>query len=708
MARKKTKKRKENDDEDYSSAGYLLSEEVRANIYAIISLSLSFILILAYFNLAGSIGRYTLQAGNYFLGWGYFILPLILLLLSFSYFRSPKLKIHFNYLNIVGATLVLLSSLTLLELFLPTKGGLIGKLGNSIFRYFGFWGNLIMNLTIFFLGVILTLNSPIHLSWLWSKLKRRSDTSLSDEEIVSSDEPITNLSSEPEEVAEPEKKESLPETQDQPVTSADHIPKFKIKGPYKLPSLSLLDQGNTHPRGGDIRANANIIKRTLESFGIEVEMGEVNVGPTVTQYTLRPVEGVKLSSITALQNDLSLALAAHPLRIEAPIPGKSLVGIEVPNKSVSLVKLGNIFKELKLKNYLSSLTFPLGRDVKGKIVLANLAQMPHLLIAGATGTGKSVSIHSLLMSLLMENSPQTLRLILVDPKRVELSHYNGIDHLVTPVITDNKKVLPVLRWVIHEMEHRYDLLSEEGVRDIKGFNKKAIQNKKMILPYLVVVIDELADLMMAYGRDLEGLIIRIAQMSRATGIHLVISTQRPSVEVITGLIKANITARVALQVASQVDSRTILDMGGAEKLLGHGDMLYLSPTSSKPLRIQGAFISEEEVDRLIDFIIKESNTEPDELNIDLDNFIAKYTHINIQGEEGEEWQEDELYPQALELVTKTGKASASFLQRKLRIGYARAARLLDMLEEEGVIGPGEGAKPRQVYIRPKNENGSKE
>jgi len=376
-------------------------------------------------------------------------------------------------------------------------------------------------------------------------------------------------------------------------------------------------------------------------------MGEVNVGPTVTQYTLRPMEGIKLSSITALHNDLSLALAAHPLRIEAPIPGKSLVGIEIPNKTISLVRLGNLFREIDLKKHLASLTFPLGRDVKGTVISVDLAVMPHLLIAGATGAGKSVCIHSIISSLLLENSPESLRLILIDPKRVELFNH---------------------------------------------------------LPFVVVVIDELADLMMAYGRDLEGLIIRIAQMARATGIHLVVSTQRPSVEVITGLIKANITARVAFQVASQVDSRTILDMGGAEKLLGHGDMLYLSPSSSKPRRIQGSFVSEKEIDQLVNFIIKESNDETNGLEADFEGFVNKNNSIALNNIALEEWEEeDNLYSEAYDIVVKAGKASASLLQRKLRIGYARAARLLDRLEERGIIGPVNGAKPREVFVKGKED-----
>jgi len=337
-------------------------------------------------------------------------------------------------------------------------------------------------------------------------------------------------------------------------------------------------------------------------------------------------------------------------------------------------------------------------------MVPDLSQMPHLLIAGATGSGKSVCIHSIISSFLLKNSPNSLRLLLIDPKRVELARYNGIPHLLTSVITDNKKVLPALKWVLNEMGRRYDLLSEYQARDLESYNLKALNNKEESLPYLVVIIDELADLMMYYGHDLESYIIRIAQMARATGIHLIVSTQRPSVEVITGLIKANITARIAFQVASQVDSRTILDMAGAEKLLGHGDLLFLSPESSKPRRIQGAFISEEEIERLVSFIIKHSSLEGSNgLGMEVSQFLAEATPEQINLDNLEE-TEDELYPEAYEVVVKAQKASASLLQRRLKIGYARAARLLDLLEARGVVGPADGAKPRDVFVKSQDEN----
>jgi len=430
-------------------------------------------------------------------------------------------------------------------------------------------------------------------------------------------------------------------------------------------------------------------------------MGEVFVGPTVTRYTLKPAEGVKLSRIVALQNDLSLALAAHPIRIEAPIPGQSLVGIEIPNKQKLIVRLQNLLNNNK---FLESdlLTFPLGRDVSGSPVYVDLAKMPHLLVAGSTGSGKSITIHSLICSLLYKNTPETLKFILIDPKRVELSAYNKLPHLISETITNPKKTISALRWAVNEMDERYNELLANNVRDISTYNQKMMKEKKPLMPYIVIVIDELADLMVAFGREIEAAIVRLAQMARATGIHLIVSTQRPSVEVVTGLIKANITSRIALQVASQVDSRTILDMAGAERLLGRGDMLYLSGDTSKPIRIQGIFISEGEVQKIVKYIVEHNKDYEfnDEEQLDFDKALEKQMEeISLNNNYADSLEMDELYPEAYKVVVTTQKASASFLQRRLRVGYARAARLLDLLEEHGVIGPGDGAKPREVLIK---------
>ncbi len=459
-------------------------------------------------------------------------------------------------------------------------------------------------------------------------------------------------------------------------------------------SEELLESQTNAPSSGDTERTLNIIERTLGNFGIEVEMGEWRVGPTVTQYTLKPAEGVKLSQITALHNDLALALAAHPIRIEAPIPGKSLVGIEVPNQRVAIVRLKNIFTSPEyravMKENSSPLTFALGQDVAGQAWVADLARMPHLLIAGATGSGKTIMMNALIMSLLYRNTPQELRLLLVDPKRVELPVYNGIPHLVTPVITDVRKTINALRWLIGEMDRRFDELSRTGYRDISGYNA----GQERAMPYLVAVIDELADLMATAANEVEGAIIRLAQMSRAVGIHLVFATQRPSVDVITGLIKANIPARIAFSVASSIDSRTILDQPGADKLIGRGDMLFLTAELSKPKRIQGAYISENEIKRVTEYLRSSGTPEYDQSIVERPKSVA----VGGMGGNTDDGG-DPLFEDAKQVVVQAGKGSASLLQRRLKVGYARAARLLDLLEEQGIIGPGDGAKPREVLLK---------
>ncbi len=473
-------------------------------------------------------------------------------------------------------------------------------------------------------------------------------------------------------------------------------PRPKKTAPWHLPGLDLLDNSSGEPTSGDIKANSNIIKRTLQNFGIEVEMGEVNVGPTVTQYTLKPSVGIKLSRITALQNDLALALAARSIRIEAPIPGRSWAGLEIPNKAAVMVRLKSILSSPAFRERRSNLSVVLGRNVAGNPILADLAKMPHLLIAGSTGSGKTVCVNTLITSLLYQNSPDELKFIMVDPKRVELTPYNDIPHLLTPVITDPDKAINSLKWSISEMENRYELLSQLGARNIESYNKsirEKYQNRET-LPFLVIIIDELADLMATHGREMEAAVVRLAQMARAVGIHLVLSTQRPSVEVITGLIKANITTRFAFQVASQIDSRTIIDMAGAEKLLGNGDMLYLSGDSNRPMRIQGTFVSEGEVNKITAFI-KSQKVKKDESDQTIVGEDKTKTITDFSAKE-ENMIDDDLYEDAVETVKNSGKASASLLQRRLRIGYARAARLLDLMEEQGIVGPADGAKPRDI------------
>ena len=704
--KRKEKRNKTESDilEEKGNSRTQLKPEIKNSILGILFIALAIILILSAFNLAGPLGIFIYKIFNYLLGWGYFLLPILLIVLALTLIKIHEEPLSFNAIALLGSGLVLFSSLTILNIISPHNGGFLGEIGSLLTNYLGVLATLIFYLAIFISGIILIFNKPLNILNLIKKKEKQlvinEPEKLEEKEIKETETEKTSLPIKGEFEETNRGKEKIVSEEN---TKKKNPLTLKLKGDYVLPPLDLLESTSSKPSVGDLKANANIIKRTLESFGIIVEMGEINVGPTVTQYTLKPTEGVKLSSITALQNDLALALAAHPLRIEAPIPGKSLVGIEVPNKSVALVRLGSLLKEIDFQKDGTLLNMVLGRDVEGRVVTADLSKMPHLLIAGATGSGKSVCIHSIISTFLFKNSPSTLRLILVDPKRVELARYNGIPHLLTPVITDNKKVLPTLRWAVEEMGRRYDLLSQYQARDIESYNNKALARNENILPYIVIIIDELADLMMYYGRDLETFIIRIAQMARATGIHLIVSTQRPSVEVITGLIKANITARIAFQVASQVDSRTILDMAGAEKLLGHGDMLFLSPESSKPRRIQGAYLSEAEIDRLVEFIIKNSQSlEFNGLSSDLEEYLNQMGMSENLGAENQE--EDELYPEAYEVVVKAQKASASLLQRRLKIGYARAARLLDMLEARGVIGPQDGAKPREVYVKEQENN----
>ncbi|HEY6737106.1 MAG TPA: DNA translocase FtsK 4TM domain-containing protein [Candidatus Saccharimonadia bacterium] len=467
----------------------------------------------------------------------------------------------------------------------------------------------------------------------------------------------------------------------------------KSDEPWVAPSLDLLATAGSKADAGDVKANAGIIQQTLESFGINVTMAEVNVGPTVTQYTFTPPAGVKLNKITGLDTNLALSLAAHPIRIEAPIPGKSAVGVEIPNKSIAMVRLRGVLDSPEWKKEEAPLTFALGRDVSGVPMTADLAKMPHMLIAGATGSGKSGMINSLLTSLLYRSSPNELKLILVDPKRVELGLYNDIPHLLTPVIVEPEKTISALKWAVAEMERRYKLLAEVGNRNIIEYNKA---HPDEAMPYIVVIIDEMADLMVLAAADVESLIVRLAQMARAIGIHLVLATQRPSVDVITGIIKANIPARLAFSVASQVDSRTILDQMGAEKLLGKGDMLFMSPDFMKPRRIQGAWVDEKEVKAVTDYL---RSTRAPEYN---DEVLAQKVSIGKGGGGGGDGDfgepDDDMFDEAAEAVFRAGKASASMLQRRLRIGYARAARLLDLLEERGIIGPADGARPRDVLI----------
>jgi S-DNA-T family DNA segregation ATPase FtsK/SpoIIIE len=460
---------------------------------------------------------------------------------------------------------------------------------------------------------------------------------------------------------------------------------------WQFPPLSLLNDKQDKADAGNVTQNAETIKESFANFNIDVEVEGANVGPRVTQYTLKPPSGVKLTKLTGLENNLALDLAAHSIRMEAPIPGKRAVGVEVPNLKAATVTLHGLISSSEWRDINGSLGFAIGKDIAGVPVVGNLESMPHLLIAGQTGSGKSVMINTFLTSLLYRNSPSDLKLILVDPKQVEMALYHDIPHLLSPVITEPEKCISALKWAVAEMERRLKAFSEVGKRNIAEYNK-AKQEEGM--PYIVIVIDELADLMMMAARDVEALIVRLAQKARAAGIHLVVATQRPSVDVITGLIKANIPARIAFTVVSQVDSRTIIDGVGAEKLLGRGDLLFSIPEFTKPKRVQGALISDTETNKICDFLRSQRPPNYDDEVISQPVQIGKGGVVASMDDD----QEDDMMKDAVAVVIQTGKASTSLLQRKLRIGYGRASRLIDIMEEQGIVGPADGAKPRQVLV----------
>jgi DNA segregation ATPase FtsK/SpoIIIE, S-DNA-T family len=681
-----------------------LHPDTKKSIWATVFVCVAVILVLAGFDIAGPAGQLIYHAFDTLFGWGYFILPTTLVFAAIVLMLSGGRKVLAT--TIIGGSMLILAFLGLIEIFAPTKGGWLGLILGSLRHPFGQIAAAVIDLFIFVISILVTANVPLKIKWSERAEKEEEiEKEPEEKELVVTGDDGEQVVEQPAEKPGKAQKQSPKDLEEVEVVEAHPEAKPRklkqqIFGNYVPPPLSLLKSDTSKPTTGDLLANANIIKRTLESFGIAVEMGEINVGPAVTRYTLKPAEGVKLSRITALSPDLALSLAAHPIRIEAPIPGKSLVGIEVPNRAAALVRLGSLMHYPEFEKS-GPLGFILGRDVSGEPNFANIEKMPHMLVAGATGSGKSIFMHSIIVSLLYKNSPQTLKMILIDPKRVELSIYDGIPHLVSPVITENKKALGVFRWAIQEMEKRYEILQKAGSRDIKSYNAN---HAKEPLPYILIAIDELADLMSSYGRDVEGSIVRLAQMARATGIHLLLATQRPSVEVITGLIKANIPARVALQVASQIDSRTIIDTPGAEKLLGHGDLLFLSAELSKPKRIQGSFITEDEIKSVANFI-RENNkpeiVESEEVDLEGGTGIAGVGSGGSSAPSFDEFVDDgdsdEMLDEAIAVVSEAKKASASLLQRRLKVGYARAARLLDLMEAQGLIGPGEGAKPREVY-----------
>lgn len=690
--------------------------------------------VLAYFGAAGNGGSDLFHLFDYLLGVGYFLLPILFFILAWSALREESEGLH--PLKLLASAVFVFAGLGFVEI-LSDKGGLVGAaIAHPIVNLFDIYAALLVLGALSVISLLILLEGRISpelfaslyrsVAALFARLfgKKQTDTEPTvhglpdgdeeyDEENDGQKETIARPQQNPVARPQPSQKIAAEALTAQAAAKAAAANLKSLLGQYTPPPLNLLERDKGRPGSGDIKANANIIKRTLQNFGITVELDEISIGPSVTRYAIKPAEGVRLSKIVALQQNLALALAAKGgIRIEAPIPGKSLVGIEVPNSAKVTVGLGTLLESPDFADSPKPLLVALGRDIAGASLFANIAKMPHALIAGATGSGKSVTIHAIITSLLYRVGPQQLRFLMIDPKRVELTLYNRIPHLLTPVITDAKKAIMALRWAVREMERRYNILEQERVRDIESYHQNiltpALEKLRKegepeegeavpeAMPYIVVVIDELADIMQTYPRELEAAIVRLAQMSRAVGIHLLLSTQRPSVNVITGLIKANVPSRVALQVASQIDSRTILDQGGAETLLGAGDMLYLSADMNKPVRLQSAFISESEVKKITDFIAQNNEAE---IPIDVAAPTPGTTSISLENASSggfDDGNEDDMYEAAREAVLEAGKASTSYLQRKLRVGYARAARLIDLLEERGVIGPGEGAKPREV------------
>lgn len=687
-----------------------IKKETWQTVIAITFFVLALLSILAAFNKAGFVGDYAYKVFQKLFGIGYFLFPVVLVMIGVAFLRG--IQHRFQLSKLIGAILFFLSGLGLIDLLVVREGGILGHyISQPLISLFDVYAAATLLLALLTISVLITFEMHFTTEQLmfWNYFKK--DPRDKDEEVGSKTEVEDSTEADIDDentegvekaVEEVQKKINEVEKKNSPKIDSDeeNFPSFittRSDKPFVPPPLSLLEKDKGKPETGDIKANANIIKRTLQNFGINVEMDEISIGPSVTRYALKPAEGVKLSKIVALNNDLALALAAHPIRIEAPIPGKSLVGIEIPNSTKTTVGLATLLSSEEYQQSEKPLLISLGKGISGKSFFTNLAKAPHMLIAGATGSGKSVTIHAVISSLLFRNSPEDLKFIMIDPKRVELTLYNKIPHLLTPVITEAKKAILALKWAAKEMSRRYDILEKHAMRDIDSYHKNKDKESEP-MPYIVIVLDELADIMQTYPRELESAIVRLAQMSRAVGIHLILSTQRPSVNVITGLIKANVPTRIALQVSSQIDSRTILDGSGAEKLLGAGDMLYQGGDMSKPLRLQSAYITENEVKKVVKYL---SDTYKDEImgEINLTTPEAGKDSIfeaNLDDSE-DIGEEDDMYEQARETVIETGKASTSFLQRKLGVGYSRAAKLMDILEKRGIIGPANGAKAREVF-----------
>ena len=712
-----------------------------AQVGAVFLVAISLLFVVAWFNAGGPVLDWLYQATLDTIGYAVYVAPLLFIYVAVEIFRAENNRLPFVMKFATVISIVWFAGLfgLLKNKAGETTGGFIGEMVNSAVLTLvnpavaAFVYVLLILITVLF---ILRVSPFTVISKLWELSRRDASEQEANVKVMRSAAAIDGPKStaignfklnagvptldgsgsgasfgNPDDVKQ-SRLASLKGSVKQDKVAEDKAALVTVSDPnWEAPSLDLLEKKQSPADAGDVQQNAQIIKDTLSEFNIDVEMEGANIGPKVTQYTLRPPSGVKLTRITALETNIALNLAAQSLRMEAPIPGQKAVGIEVPNRKAADVRLHAILSSKQWNSSQEPLAFAIGKDISGEAVIGELNKMPHLLIAGQTGSGKSVMINTLLTSLLYHNSPSEMKLILVDPKQVEMAPYQDVPHLLTPVITEPDKTISALKWAVNEMQRRYTLLAEHRVKDIQTYNQMIQSGSKKVtvpdedgieqqhengaMPYIVIVIDELADLMMVAARDVEGLIVRLAQKARAVGIHLVLATQRPSVDVITGLIKANIPARIAFTVASQIDSRTILDQVGAEKLLGQGDMLLLTPSMSKPKRVQGAWVTEEEVTKVIAHLHMQS---PPQYNNEV---VSQPVQLNGKGGvvmDFDSGSDDEIYKDALRVVIDSGKASASLLQRRLRVGYARAARLIETMEDQGIVGPADGARPREVLI----------
>lgn len=720
---------------------HVLPDGFWAQTGAVLLIVFSLLIILGWFGLGGPVLDWLNDVTMGTIGYGVYVVPVVFIYVAVEIFRAEENRIPFVMKLATAVELIWVAGLfgLLKNAEGKTTGGFVGDTVNSGMLMLVEPGlaAFIYVILILLTALFITRTSPFAvISKLWGMTRR--DASEQEENVkvmrnaAAVDAPKGKAAAmadftvnagvstlEPAEAADKKEKKnphlaSLKNSVQKDKAAEEQAALVAVNDPnWKAPSVDLLEKKESPANAGDVQQNAQIIKDTMAEFNIAVEMEGANIGPKVTQYTLRPPSGVKLTKITQLETNIALNLAATSLRMEAPIPGQKAVGIEVPNRKAADVRLRSIITSKQWNGSGEPLAFAIGKDIAGDAVVGELNKMPHLLIAGQTGSGKSVMINTLLSSLLYRNSPSEMKLILVDPKQVEMAPYEDIPHLITPVINDPEKTISALKWAVNEMERRYKLLAEHKVRDIKTYNGMVSNGKTKIIvqdeegheqqhengamPYIVIVIDELADLMMVAARDVEALIVRLAQKARAVGIHLVLATQRPSVDVITGLIKANVPARIAFTVASQVDSRTILDQIGAEKLLGQGDMLMSTAALPKPKRIQGAWVTDEEVMKITDHLRLQS---PPQYN---DEVVSQPVQLNGKGGVVMDFDNagggtDDMFKDAVRVVVDSGKASASLLQRRLRVGYARAARLMEEMEEQGIIGPADGARPRDVLV----------